>query len=211
MKKYKLYLFDFDGTLFDTSKALNMVFKVSFAKVGVQVRDDQITWLSRVPLPEACRVLNCPDDEASKKLFIDTINASVDSQESINLTELFEESIAFFDYVKKNNVHIGIVTSNNANHVKDILKHFNIPLSLFDVIVGNVEAPIPKPDPLPINVALKMALYDGELSDVVYIGDSHNDCLSAINANIDTYLLDRLGNSSEPYKKIKNLMNLFDL
>lgn len=210
MKKYKLYLFDFDGTLFDTSKALNMVFKVSFAKIGVTINDSQITWLSRVPLPEACKELNCPDDEVSKKIFIDAINEAVDSQESINMTELFEETMEFIEYARRNNIEIGIVTSNNANHVKDILNHFSIPIDTFKIIVGNVEAPIPKPNPQPIQVALKMANYDGNLEDVIYVGDSHNDCLSAINSHIDYYLLDRHGNSKEPYKKIKNLMDLFN-
>ena len=209
MKRYKLYLFDFDGTLFDTSKALNMVFKVSFAKVGTTVTDDQITWLSRVPLFEAYEELGCPSDAASVKLFIDTINASVDSKESINLTELFHDTAEFLKYAKKNDVHIGIVTSNNSNHVKDILNHFNIPADSFDVIVGNVEAPTPKPDPLPINVALKMANYQGDLKDVIYVGDSHNDCLAAINAGVDHLLLDRHSNSTENFEKIKSLLDLF--
>lgn len=210
MKKYKLYLFDFDGTLFDTSLALNMVFKRSFAKVGCIIKDEQITWLSRVPLKEAYEELNCPSDEASIKLFIDTINESVDSKESINLTRMFDETLEFFRLAKKSNIDIGIVTSNNSNHVKDILNHFNIPVDLFKVIVGNVEAPIPKPNPLPINVALKMANYQGDLNDVIYVGDSHNDCLSAINAKVDTVLLDRTKSSKEKFKKIENLLNLFD-
>lgn len=210
MKKYKLYLFDFDGTLFDTSKALDMVFKVSFGKIGTIINDDQITWLSRVPLPEAYKELNCPDDEETRKLFIDTINESVDSEESINMTELFDETTEFISYVRENDIRIGIVTSNNANHVKDILNHFDIPIETFSIIVGNVEAPIPKPNPMPIQVALKMANYDGNLDEVIYVGDSHNDCLSAINSHIDYYLLDRHGNSKEPYKKIKSLMDLFN-
>ena len=210
MKRYKLYLFDFDGTLFDTSKALNMVFKVSFAKVGKVITDDQITWLSRVPLKEAYEELGCPSDEESIRTFIDKINESVDSKESINLTEMFPETKEFLEYAHEHDIKIGIVTSNNSNHVKDILRHFNIPSDYFTVIVGNVEAPTPKPSPIPVQVGLKMANYQGDLMDVIYVGDSHNDCLSAINAGIDNCLLDRHGTSKEKFKKIKNLMELFN-
>ena len=208
MKKYKVYLFDFDGTLFDTSLALKMVFKESFKAVGITISDEQIPWLSRVPLPESYKELGGPR-ELYKTTFIDKIEETVNGEESISLTRGFSETMEFFNYVKKSNISIGIVTSNNSNHVKDILTHFDIDPSLLKVIIGNVEAPTPKPDPEPINVALNKLNIKDNLHEVVYVGDSKNDCLSAINAGIDYCFLDRDGRGHYKEKSIKNLMELF--
>ncbi len=210
MIKHKVYLFDFDGTLFDTSLALEMVFKEAYAAVGVNVRKDQVGWLSRVPLPESYRELNAPDDPESKRVFINVIEETLNSEESIALTKPFEETLEFIKFVKTHNISVGIVTSNNSNHVRDILKHFNIEPSLFKVIIGNVEAPVPKPDPLPINVALKELGISFNLQEVIYVGDSRNDCLSAINAGVDYCFLDRENRGHYKDKSIKNLMELFN-
>lgn len=210
MKKYKVYLFDFDGTLFDTSLALQMVFKKSYEAVGVTIREDQVAWLSRVPLPESYKELNAPTDLASKKIFYDKIEETVNSEESVNLSEYFPETEEFFKYVKTHNISIGIVTSNNSRHVRDILNHFDLPLEMFKVIIGNVEAPRPKPDPLPVQVALKELGIKDHLEDIVYVGDSPNDCLSAINAGISYIYLDRENNGLYKDKSITNLMELFN-
>ena len=39
MERYKLYLFDFDGTLADSFEALAMVFRRSFEAVGIKIKD----------------------------------------------------------------------------------------------------------------------------------------------------------------------------
>lgn len=210
MRKYDLYLFDFDGTLFDTSKALEMVFIKSFKRVGIKINSSQVGWLSRVPLPESYSELGAPNTKEAWDHFIDGIEETLNSKESIELTHGFEETEMFFDYVKSRNISIGIVTSNNSNHVRDILNFFKVPSDLVKVIVGNGEAPKPKPDPLPINVALEMLNYNGKKEDVVYIGDSKNDCLSAINAGIDYFFLDREGQGHYKEKSITNLMELFE-
>ena len=44
MKKYSLYLFDFDGTLFDTAESLKEIYKLTFAKYGVvPTKEDYVT------------------------------------------------------------------------------------------------------------------------------------------------------------------------
>ncbi|MBR0295154.1 MAG: HAD family hydrolase [Bacilli bacterium] len=209
MKKYKLYLFDFDGTLFNTYPALCMVYKMAFKAFGVEVSDEEVRTFSREPIPDSYQRKGL--DMKYFWDFVKVINYYLNGEESVNLTEVFEDTVKFHDYVKKNNIQIGIVTSNNIPHVKDIYKAKGIDCSHFAVFVGNQEAQTPKPDPLPILTALKMVNYDGDLMDVVYIGDSPNDALAAKNAKIDAYLLDRHNEyADQPYKIIHSLLDLFD-
>lgn len=210
MKKYELYLFDFDGTLFDTFPALNYVFKVSFKEVGINVTDEMIPWLSRVPLSESYETLGAPNDKEIIAKFIDKINESLDSEECIRLTKPFKETFELFDYIKRNNLKMGVVTSNNSGHVKDVLSHFGIDSNDFVTIIGNEESVKIKPDPTPILVALKESGYLYKKDKVVYIGDSFNDYYCAKNANVDAILLDRDNSSDKDFKKISHLMELFE-
>ena len=209
MKHYKVYLFDFDGTLFDTSKALGYVFKAAYGAVGINIEDSQVMYLSRIPLPVSYEELHAPKDAASWKKFLDVIAETINSDKSVELSDPYPETMEFFKHAKENNLTIGIVTSNNSKHVKDVLSYHKIPLDDVAVIIGNQEAPVPKPDPMPINVALKALGMENHKEDVVYIGDAKNDCLSAINAGIDYYFLDREEQGHYPDRAIADLMELF--
>lgn len=210
MKKYELYLFDFDGTLFDTFPALDYVFKASFKRVGIDVSDDMIPYLSRVPLKESYVKLGAPTDAKSVKLFIDSINELLDSEQSIKLTKPFLETFKLFDYIKKNNLKIGVVTSNNSGHVKDVLTHFGISSDDFISIIGNEESVKIKPDPTPLLLAIKEANYLSKKDKVVYIGDSINDYYCGINAGVDSIFLDRDNLVKDNIVKINHLMELFE-
>ena len=52
MKQYKVYLFDFDGTLFDTLPSSVFVFKEAFRRKGVELKDEEILNFTRVPIPD---------------------------------------------------------------------------------------------------------------------------------------------------------------
>ena len=106
---------------------------------------------------------------------------------------------------------LGIVTSNNVPHVRDVLRKFDMQKDFFTVLVGNREAPNPKPSPEPILKALEMINYKGDKKDICYVGDSLNDCISAVNAGIVPILLDRDDEYKDvPYKTIKSLKELLD-
>lgn len=207
MKKYQVYLFDFDGTLFNTVPGLSYVFKKSFGSIGVNVNDDDVIWLSRVPLAESYAKYN--GDPAKVNIFIKEIEKALDSKQSIETTEFYDDSKEFVDYLAKNKPMCGIVTSNNTGHVLKILSFFNLPKELFNVYIGSDIVKEIKPHPAPIKEAIKRLHYNGDLHDVVYVGDSHNDCQAALNAGVDTYLLDRGNAGDYPFPKIYSLMELF--
>ena len=209
MEQFLLYLFDFDGTLFDTLPSSEYVFLKSYEHLGININvKDVINW-TREPIPNSYARIGAPQERFAE--FMDYVEHYVNSQESVNLTEIYPDTYDTILDLKMAEADVGIVTSNNASHVRDVLKKFDMQTGFFDVIVGNREAPTPKPKPEPILKALELIKYHGDKKKVCYVGDSINDCLAAINAGIVPILLDRLDEYKEsPYLRIKSLKELLD-
>ena len=210
MKKYKLYLFDFDGTLLDTMPALSYVFKYAYEKVGIKFDEKETMEFARIPLIVGYRRLNGPEERYLE--FYDYIDKSLDHPEALHLNSPFAESMEFFKYLKEHQIHAGIVTSNNKTHVIDVLNVMGIPIDTFELYIGNKECERFKPDPDPINKAMVAVGDKFTKQDVVYVGDGLNDALCAEAAGIDAVIVDRenaFANNNE-FTIIKNLFELFD-
>ena len=209
MQKFQLYLFDFDGTLFDTLPSSKYVFRKAYENIGFEFSEDDVLGFTREPIPDSYARLGAPKDKFDS--FMDDIEKYVNSQESVNLTGIYDDTYDTVIDLRMLEADLGIVTSNNVPHVKDVLKKFDMQKDFFSVLVGNREAPNPKPSPEPILKALEMIGYKGDKKDVCYVGDSLNDCLSAVNAGIVPILLDRDGEYNDvPYQTIKSLKELLD-
>ena len=209
MDKYILYLFDFDGTLFDTLPSSKYVFKMAYEKIGININESDILGFTREPIPDSYQRLSAPREKW--ETFVHYIEKYVNSQESVNLTDIYDDTYDTVIDLRMDEADLGIVTSNNIPHVRDILKKFDMQKDFFKVLVGNREAPIPKPDPGPILKALEMIEYKGDKKDVCYIGDSLNDCIAAVKAGVVPILLDRDDEYKDvPYQRIKSLKELLD-
>ncbi len=210
MQKYTYYLFDFDGTLFDTLEANERVFIEAFKYIGVEIKKEDVLHYTRVPIPETYKKLGAPKEKWDA--FGHQILALVNDQKTIELTNIYDDTYDTLLDLRLLEASLSIVTSNNIKHVKDILNKFSMGELFFDVLVGNKEAPIPKPDPQPLNVALQMLHYEGDRSDVAYVGDAMNDVLAAKAAGIQPILLDRNNEfkDSDEYIRITSLKDLLD-
>ena len=209
MQQFLLYLFDFDGTLFDTLPSSEYVFKKAYEGLGININVNDVIGWTREPIPKSYARMGAPKEKFDS--FMEDIEKYVNSKESVSLTEIYPDTYDTVLDLKMAEADVGIVTSNNAPHVRDVLKKFDMQSGFFDVIVGNREAPNPKPDPEPILKALEMIKYQGDKKLVCYVGDSINDCIAATNAGIVPILLDRLDEyQNAPYLRIKSLKDLLD-
>lgn len=190
MKDYSTYLFDFDGTLVDSHDSLVKVFEDSYAVINVKVPKGHVLRLMRIPLIQGYEELNAPNDEESIKKFVDKINETLDAPEVLKLTKFYEDTLPALLRLKSRGATLGIVTSNNQKHVKDVLKFLDAPKDLFSIIVGNGETTKHKPNPDPILKALE--LLNISKNGVCYVGDALGDKQTALNAGVDPILLDRL-------------------
>ena len=209
MEKFQIYLFDFDGTLFDTLPSSKYVFRMAYQSIGFNFNEDDVLGFTREPIPDSYSRLGAPKDKFD--FFMENIEKYVNSQESVNLTNIYDDTYDTIIDLRMLEADLGIVTSNNIPHVRDVLKKFDMQKDFFSIFVGNREAPNPKPNPEPLLKALEMANYHGDKKDVCYVGDSLNDCLAAVNAGIVPILLDRDDEYKDvPYLRIKSLKELLD-
>lgn len=210
MQKFQLYLFDFDGTLFDTLETSKYVFRKAYEFLGIKLNEEEVLQFTREPIPISYKRMNAPLEKYDA--FMAQIEKYLNTtQESIDLTDIYDDTYDTIIDLRMDEADLGIVTSNNVPHVRDILRKFDMQKDFFTVLVGNREAPNPKPSPEPILKALEMINYKGDKKDVCYVGDSLNDCLSAVNAGVVPILLDRDDEYKDaPYQTIKSLKELLE-
>ena len=189
MKDFDTYLFDFDGTLVDSHDSLVLVFEGAYSKVGVKVPNGYVTRLMRCPLGVGYKELNGPEDEESVKLFSDEIVRLLDDEEVLKATKAYKDTLPMLLELHRRGKRLGIVTSNNRKHVKDVLRFLGIDENLFSLIVGNEATKKHKPNPDPILKGLETLGIGKE--NVCYVGDAIDDMRSAINAEVTPVLLDR--------------------
>ena len=210
MQKFQLYLFDFDGTLFDTLETSKYVFRKAYEFLGIPLNEDEVLQFTREPIPVSYKRMGAPIEKYDA--FMEQIEKYLNTtKESIDLTDIYDDTYDTIIDLRMDEADLGIVTSNNVPHVRDILRKFDMQKDFFTVLVGNREAPNPKPSPEPILKALEMINYQGDKKDVCYIGDSLNDCKAAINAGVVPILLDRNDEYKDaPYQRINSLKELLD-
>ena len=189
MKTFNTYLFDFDGTLVDSHDSLVKVFEGAYASVGITVPEGYVIRLMRIPLRQGYDELNAPQDDESLKVFEKNIIALLDEEEVLRLTKVYEDTMPMLLRLSNRGARLGIVTSNNVKHVKDVLRHLNIDEKLFSVIIGNNETKKHKPNPDPIYKALEVLGISRD--GVCYVGDALDDKRAAVNAGVTPVLLDR--------------------
>ena len=208
MQKFQLYLFDFDGTLFDTLETSKYVFRKAYQFLGIPLNEDEVLQFTREPIPVSYKRMGAPIEKYDA--FMAQIEKYLNTtKESIDLTDIYDDTYDTIIDLRMDEADLGIVTSNNVPHVRDILRKFDMQKDFFTVLVGNREAPNPKPSPEPILKALEMINYKGDKKDVCYVGDSLNDCLSAVNAGVVPILLDRNDEyKNAPYLRIHSLNEL---
>lgn len=188
-KEFDTYLFDFDGTLIDSYESLVYVFEDAYARIGVKVPEGYTRHLMRVPLYVGYKELNGPEDEESKKIFGEAIIELLDDPHTLKITKTYEEVKETLLRLHKLGKRLGIVTSNNRKHVKEVLKAIDIDENIFSIIIGNQESKRHKPYPDPILKALELLGISNE--GVAYVGDGLDDMRCALASDVFPLLLDR--------------------
>ena len=208
MKKYELYLFDFDGTIVDSLNSLTEIFVLSFRAIGYEIDPKNCLRYSRIPLEETYAEIGAPWEKVDE--FVKAIRYYLDDEEVLKKTELYPETFNLLKELHENGYKFGIVTSNNEKHVIDVLNMFEIPVDWFEIFVDSDKVRETKPSPKPLFYALEELSYMDKKDKVVYVGDGMNDMVAANRAGIDAILIDRDNSfeESDQYIRISDLREL---
>lgn len=210
MEEFDTYLFDFDGTLVDSHDSLVLVFKGAYSKVEIDVDEKWVLRLMRIPLFQGYEELNAPDDEESRKIFGNEIIRLLDDPEVLKATKTYSDVREVLKELYSRGKKLGIVTSNNAKHVREVLDFINLDKNMFSVIVGNQETKLHKPHPDPILKGLEILNESKERA--CYVGDGLDDMRSAVNADVTPILVDRRDEYNKEHSEliIKDLRGLLE-
>lgn len=191
MHKYSLYLFDFDGTLFDTLDSLKEAYRESLGKFGKTVEPYEYAYFLGLSLPLTAKYKNIPDDQIPN--FIDCFHNLIHNKKVVENTKLYIDTLATFKYLNDHNLSYGIVSGSATKRIHDVMEYFNLDYSRLATCVGNDCYPEnkAKPHPEPILIALNKTNYFNRKNEVLFIGDAEQDIKCARAAGVDCVIVKR--------------------
>ena len=181
-KKETIILFDLDGTLIDSTEAILESFSYAFndqnfAFTGTQ---EDIKNLIGYPLDIMFEKLGVNKKDASKFVNSYKENYRKISEEKTLLLENAKKAVEYASTFAR----LGVVTTKTTQYSIPLLKNFGI-YEFFETIIGRQEVKNPKPDPEPIQKALKNLNIEANMK-VFMIGDTKLDLIAANSAQVSS-------------------------
>ncbi len=180
--KYKLIIFDLDGTILDTLDDLTDSVNFALKKNGLPVRSrdeirsfvgNGIRLLIERSVPAGCST------DITDTVFSDFRNHY--KTNSCNKTCPYDGITALLEKLRNIGISLAVVSNKADFAVKDIvLRYFD---GLLDYSAGEKEG-IPR-KPAPDSVCSAISYFGADIKDVLYIGDSEVDIETSLNAGTD--------------------------
>lgn len=173
MRTYKLFIFDFDGTLGDTKECVIASFQKAFVQNNLpKAPREHIIHTMGLSLPISFRQLtnNLLTDDMYDKLVSDYRAAY--HVFLTQKTQLFPEVKETLQKLKKKGIILSIATSKKTELVKRNCEYLSIE-SYFDLFIGDDMVIKKKPDPEMLHQTLKKLTVP--IAQAVMIGDSTYD------------------------------------
>lgn len=177
---YKAMLFDLDGTLLDTSKGIkkSVAYTVEQMKLP-PIPESEISCFIGPPIYNSLREKFDLSEEEAR--YGTEIFRNAYKDKYLFEAEVYQGVFELFDFLKQNNIKIGIATYKREDYAISILEHFGI-AEYCDVIIGSdFENKMTKTD----IVEKCFSLLDVRKRDAVMVGDTIHDAIGANNFGIN--------------------------
>ncbi|BAL81005.1 HAD family hydrolase [Caldisericum exile] len=201
--KINLLIFDFDGTLFDTSLDIANAINHVRRKLGMEILDKEVIWnyTGDGLLNTVIRSFPELKDEETSTVYLNVLKYY--EEHSGEFSKPIDDVLAFIE----KDTHRKIILSNkNLKPMLKVLERFNIK-EKFEKIYGFDSLPYFKPDPGTVSIILQET--GTKRDEVALIGDADQDVLTAKNAKIKCYIIPSKKITVDyPYTKFSNYFEL---
>ena len=210
-KRYKVILFDMDGTIAYTDEMIVQTFYRLYDMYNPSARKErsEILYFSGPPLSITLpREFPNQDYQFMYDEFIRISKPFYD----LYVTP-FEDEIRVLTKLKEAGYKLGVVTNKGHVMAEYVLKLLHID-HLFDYLVGGGDTKKSKPDPEGMYLAMKEL--GGTKENTIYVGDNDIDYTSAVNAGIDSIIctwgpreltvLNKCTYKANSYKEIEEIL-----
>lgn len=180
--KYKVYLFDFDYTLADSSRGIILCFRKVLSLHGyTDVTDEAIRRTIGKTLEESFSILTGVTEAERLANFRQQYVRAADDLMTAN-TRFFPETCRVLDALKAQGARVGIISTKFRYRIRELLD-MHLPFDFMDVIIGGEDVSQAKPSPEGILLAIERL--GAKKEEVLYIGDSTVDAETAQAAGVD--------------------------
>ncbi len=186
MKKlrYSCILFDLDGTVVDTVADCRAAVNKAMEKFSFPTHtDDEV----RSYLNDGARMLikrALPENVRENEALVDRVLSYYKEQYTVSCTvesRVYDGILQMLDELKELGAVLGIVTNKPDETTKVMIPYYFG--DRFSFVEGNSAIIPPKPDSSRVMRAAEF--FDKNISDVLFVGDSHVDVKTAHNAGCD--------------------------
>ncbi|MEG4233055.1 HAD family hydrolase [Microcoleus sp. Pol11C3] len=184
MSQYKLIIFDFDGTLAITHKAIVFCFTKTFETFHITPpAADTIISTIGINLPNSFKILHPGIEESAIPEWVETYR-SYYRTEGEKQVELFTGAKQVLQLARQSGLSLVVFSNKHVSFVKALLQKLKI-YSFFDLILGDNGEIIMKPNPAVFHSIIKPLFPELDNSQFLMVGDTAIDLLFAKNAGID--------------------------
>ncbi|MHA2245767.1 MAG: HAD family hydrolase [Candidatus Hodarchaeales archaeon] len=194
-------LFDLDGTILDSDPIIIRSWRTAHEQTCPNVEWNENKLLSLMGQPAEAIPYGMGVPESLHHEYLDIFDQQLENLE----LPLFDDVIPVLERMKEKTIPLCVVTGAKTEETFELLIQ-NKADHFFDEIIGADLTQRGKPYPDPVNLAVKRLHLDSKKKDILFVGDSINDLLSARAAGVTPILLWR-----KDYEIPRNLKKNVDL
>jgi phosphoglycolate phosphatase len=181
MCKYKLVIFDLDGTLVNSVQDLGVAVNTSLEKMGLPTHDmDKFKYFVGNGIRKLCeRALDGNNQHRVDELFT-LFNEYYSTHYAVH-TRVYPNVLEVLEHLQQHNIKVAVASNKAEKFTTQIVTEL-LPTIKFDSIKGQVETRDKKPSPDIVFATLKELEVSAE--DAIIVGDSNVDIQTAKNSGL---------------------------